>query len=167
MNLFRLFVFLFVIPLFAFTSIHKYYVSVTQINYVQEKQSLQIITRIFVDDFENLLQEQYDANIILTGNDEPKIVNTYIEDYLKEKIVIKINNQNANVKFIGKEYDGDIMRCYLEVEGVKNINSFEISNQVLFDLFEDQQNIIKTNINSKQKSMILNSKSKNMVLKFN
>ncbi|MCF7560546.1 peptidase E [Sabulilitoribacter multivorans] len=167
MNLSKLFVFLFIIPLFAFTSIHKYYVSVTQINYVQEKESLQIISRIFIDDFENLLQEQYDANIILTGNDEPDIANTYIETYLKEKITIKINNHNANVKFIGKEYDGDIMRCYLEVEGVKNINSFEISNQVLFDMFEDQQNIIKTKINSKQKSIILNSKSKNMVLKFN
>ena len=71
------------------------------------------------------------------------------------------------VVFIGKEYDGDIMRCYLEVEGVKNIQSFEISNKILFDLFEEQQNIIKTKINSKEKSVIQISQSHNTVLNFN
>jgi hypothetical protein len=142
-------------------------VSVTQVNYVKEQQSVQIISRIFIDDFENLLRKRFDDNITLAGNDEPQISNTYIETYLKEKIKVKINNENTNIKFIGKEYDGDIMRCYLEIESVKNINSFEISNEVLFDLFEDQQNIVKTKINSKQKSVILSSNNKYVVLKFN
>ena len=43
---------LLVLPFFAFTAMHKYYISVTQVNYIQEKQSLQITSRIFIDDFE-------------------------------------------------------------------------------------------------------------------
>jgi hypothetical protein len=158
---------LFIIPLFAFTSLHKYYISVTQINYIEEKQSLQITSRIFVDDFENALRARYNENLTLSGNNGLETGDVYIQKYLKEKITIKINNKKANLTFIGKEYDGDIMRCYLEVEGVKNIESIEISNQVLFELFEEQQNILKIKISPQQKSAILSVKNKTVVLKFN
>tara|TARA_R110000868_G_scaffold1928_2_gene15122 strand:- start:2151 stop:2654 length:504 start_codon:yes stop_codon:yes gene_type:complete len=158
---------LLVLPFFAFTTMHKYYISVTQVNYVEEKQSLQIISRIFIDDFENALRDHYDKNLILAEKDEPKEIESYIEKYLKENLIIKINNNDSKITFIGKEYDGDIIRCYLEVEDVNNIESFEISNKILFDLFADQQNIIKTKINSKQKSVIHTSQTHNTVLNFN
>lgn len=163
----RFLIVLILLPLLSFTGLHKYYVSVTEIEYVSEKQSVQIITRIFVDDFERLIQERYDESITLADIDEPKVVDLYIERYLTEKIRIKINEQSADLLFIGKEYDRDILKCYLEIEGVGNIQAIEISNKVLFDLFEDQQNIIKTNINSKKKSYILLSQDETALLKFN
>ena len=159
--------FLILFPLLAFTGIHKYYISVTQIEFIEDKQSVQITSRIFIDDFENLLRERYDKNITLAGKDELKIVDLYIERYLKEKLKIKINNEVSQLVFIGKEYDADIVRCYLEIEGVKKIETFEVRNRVLFDLFEDQQNIVKTKINAKQKSFILFPQKDSAVLKFN
>lgn len=155
------------IPFFSFSSLHKFYVSITQINYIQEKQSVQIISRIFIDDFENALRTRYDKNITLTKKDEAKIISTNIETYLREHITIKINNSQTRFQFIGKEYEGDIMICYMEVEGIKNISSFEISNKVLFDLYKDQQNIVKTKINSKHKSAILSIDSNQLMLNFN
>lgn len=156
-----------VIPLMAFTGFHKYYISVTQVDYIENKQSVQVTARIFIDDFEKVLRERYDANITLADKDEPKSVNGYIERYLKEKIKIKINGKDTNLVFIGKEYDNDIMLCYMEIQKVKKIRSIEISNQVLFDLFEDQQNMIKTKIYSKQKGFLLNKNNKTAVLNFN
>ena len=158
---------LLIFPLFAFVAIHKYYISVTQIDYLQNKQSVQITTRIFIDDLEKLLRERYDETITLTGKNEPSTADLYIERYLTEKIKIKINNKEANLSFIGKEYDVDLVKCYLEIEGVKKIESLEISNEVLFDLFSDQQNIIKTKINSQQKSVILIPQNRSALLKFN
>ena len=38
--------------LMASSSAHKFYVSITKIEYVASQQSLQIITKIFIDDFE-------------------------------------------------------------------------------------------------------------------
>ncbi|TGV03212.1 DUF6702 family protein [Flavivirga rizhaonensis] len=167
MKFIKPFLFFLIIPLFAFASLHKYYISVTQIDFIKEKQSVQIITRVFIDDYESLLRNRYDESITLAIKDEPKTTDIYIEKYLNESIKIKINNKEANLIFIGKEYDQDIIRCYLEIEGVTHIKSFEISNKTLFDLFEDQQNIIKTKINSKQKSFILTPKKDNALLKFN
>lgn len=163
----KILILVFVLPFFAFTTMHKYYISVTQINYIEDKQSVQITSRIFIEDFENILRERYDESITLAGKNEPIINDSYIKKYLEQKLVIKINNENANINFIGKEYEGDIVRCYLEIENVKNVRFFEVSNKILFDLFEDQQNIIKTKINSKQKSVIHTSQDHNTVLNFN
>ncbi len=167
MKTLRTLLLIFILPVFAFTAFHKYYISVTQIDYIKEKQSVQITTRIFTDDFENLLRQRYDESITLEDKNEASTTDMFIERYLKDKLKIKINGQDTNLVFIGKEYDTDIMRCYLEIDNVKNISSIEVSNKVLFDVFEDQQNIIKTNINSKQKSFILTAKAIQSVLNFN
>ncbi len=163
----RIFFLVCVLPLLAFTSVHKYYISVTQINYIEDKQSVQIISRIFIDDFENVLRERYDETLILAEKDESKTINIYIERYLKEKLKVKVNNKKVQVNFIGKEYDNDIMRCYLEIENVNSIDALEITNQVLFDLYKEQQNIIKTKIYSEQKSYILIPQKDTALLKFN
>lgn len=160
-------IFLLVLPLFAFTNMHKFYVSVTQVEYVKEKQSLQIITRIFVDDLEALLRQRYDENITLEDSEDETQIDFYIEKYLKEKIQIHINDKQEDFVFLGKEYEEDIVYCYLEITNVKDIKSFEITNQVFFDLFEEQQNIIKAKINSKNKSFMLTSHNESRVLNFN
>jgi hypothetical protein len=51
------------------------------------------------------------------------------------------------------------MYCYLEIENVEEIKSFEVTNQILFDMFQEQQNIVRTNINSKQKSFMLTTQN--------
>ncbi len=152
--------------LLATTSIHKFYVSITKIEYVSEKQSVQIITRIFIDDFENVLRKRYDETIILSEKDESEIIQAHIERYLKARINIKINDIDSKLVFLGKEYDNDIMICYLEIENVSNIKSMEISNTILFDLNSEQQNIIRTKINSKNKSFILIKENDKGLLNF-
>ena len=156
-----------ILPFFAFTSVHKYYMSVTEIDYIEEKKSVQITSKIFIDDFENLLRQRYDDGITLDNKKESRTAELYIERYLREQIKIKINGKEASFDFIGKEYDVDIMTCYLEIVDVKSITSFEITNTILFEMFDDQQNIIKTKMNSQKKSYILIPKKDKAVLNFN
>jgi len=167
MKINRLLVFLIAIPLMSFTIAHKYYVSVTEVEYVKEQQSVQIVTRIFIDDFEKMLRERYDENITLDiGKDETQI-DTYVQKYLSSKLQITINSTQQQFEFLGKEYEDDILFCYLEITDVSDIKTFEIVNQVLFDVFDDQQNLVKTKINSKRKSFILIAQNDKGVLNFN
>lgn len=144
-----------IVPILMGVGIHKYYVSVTEIEYVKEKKSVQIITRLFVDDLEFVLRKRYNENLTLTKKNESEAVNTFLIKYLKDKFQVKINGEEVTYEFIGKEYDTDIVYCYMEIKNVSQIKSFEVQNTLLFDGFEDQQNIVKTTINSKNKSFIL------------
>ncbi|MFB9057952.1 DUF6702 family protein [Mariniflexile ostreae] len=156
-----------ILPFFAFATVHKYYVSVTEIEYVQEKKSVQIISRFFIDDFENALRTRYDESIVLSSKAEPKSATLYIERYLDEKFKIKINGEGVPFEFVGKAYERGLIICYFEVVNVESISSFEVSNTILFDVFKEQQNIIKIKINSKQKNYILIPQKDKALLKFN
>lgn len=167
MKINRLLVFLIIIPLMSFTIAHKYYVSVTDVEFVKEQESVQIVTRIFIDDFEKMLRERYDENITLDiGKDETQI-DVYIQKYLSSKLQITIDDTLQQFEFLGKEYEDDILFCYLEITDITEVNTFEIVNQVLFDVFDEQQNLVKTKINSKKKSFMLIPQNDKGVLNFN
>ncbi|MBB3123840.1 hypothetical protein FHS04_001349 [Mesoflavibacter sabulilitoris] len=150
----------------SFNTLHKYYVSITQIEFVEEQQSVQIISRIFIDDFESVLRKRYDKNITLDRGDDETQIDDYIKKYLLTKIEISINNQEVIPNFIGKKYDDGIMHCYLEIENIKSISTFQIKNKVLFDMFEDQKNVIRTNINNKNKTVVLTAQNDKGLLNF-
>jgi hypothetical protein len=157
--------FLLIIPVIL-SMAHKYYVSVTQIAFIKEKKSVQIISRIDVDDFEFTLRERYDKNIDLTTIDENPIVDDYIQRYLKQKLEIKINTKEVDFNFIGKDYDNDQIVCYLEIENIASISTIEISNTLLFDLFQEQKNIIKLKINDQVNNLIFTYDDRNQYLNF-
>lgn len=159
MHKIKIFFLLMVLPLLSFKVVHKYYVSVTEIEYAEDKQSLQIISRVFIDDFEKLLRERYNEKITLAVENEMEIVDFYIQKYLNEKFKIEINNQLVDLNFLGKEYEDDIMLCYLEIENIEHISRIQVVNQVLFDVFPDQQNIVRIKINSTNKSILLNKEN--------
>jgi hypothetical protein len=147
-------------------TMHKFYVSVTQVEFVKEKQSVQIISRIFIDDLELALQNRYDKNIKLTEEKESENVNKFIEKYFNQKMKISLNGKEAVYKFIGKKYENDILYFYFEIENVKDLKEFQITNQILFDALSDQQNIVKIKAKSEHKNYILTTDNDKALLNF-
>ncbi|WP_350287954.1 DUF6702 family protein [uncultured Croceitalea sp.] len=147
---------LFVLPLLSFT-VHKFYVSVTNINYSEDSKAFQMTTRIFIDDLEALLEERYGIDAGLATSEELEIANDYIEKYLKAKLVVQLNNEESTYKFLGKKYDNDVAICYLEIENVAldTLRSIEIENEILTDLYEEQKNLVHIKYKDKKKSFIL------------
>ncbi|NRD20894.1 peptidase E [Winogradskyella eckloniae] len=144
------------LPLFISNqSSHEYYVSVTKIEYSKKDESLQIISQIFINDFETLLRKRYDDKITLDSGQESETVETYMKRYLEDKLKVKVNGLNVKFNFIGKEYKDDITYCYLEVENISEIKSLEVTNTILFDVFSEQQNILRMKLLGKHKSFLL------------
>jgi len=146
--------------------VHEYYVSVTQIEYIPEEKSLQIITRIDFDDLERTLQDRYDSDIDLTTLDEKPSVKTYIEKYLKEKFELKVNNKKASLDFIGKKYDNDQVICYLEATNIDSFTIIEVKNTVLFENFPEQKNVLKIINDRKRFSLICTNNNPTEFLNF-
>lgn len=155
---------LFIIPLLSFSA-HKYYLSLTQITYNSEKKSVQIITNIFIDDIETALNKDYTIDLQLTTNNELKDNDIYFEKYLKEKLRFKINNFAKKFNYLGKEYEGDLVYFYLEIENIEALYTIEITNKILTNHFPEQQNLTKTKVGKKHKSFLLTKENDKALLK--
>ena len=156
---------LLIIPLFSFT-VHKYYLALTEIEYKEEEQTVQMIMNVFVDDIELALNSEFEIDAQLTTKKELDNIDDYFYKYLKENYLVKINNIQRDYKFIGKEYDGNIVYFYLEINDINNFDTIEIENKVLIRYFPEQQNLIKVTKNKKRKSLFLNKKNDKGLLKF-
>ncbi len=145
------------LPLLGFVAVHKFYVSVTNISYSEKDRALQITSRIFIDDLEDLLLERYEIHARLATELEFESAEEYIEKYLKQKITFQINGKERSFHFLAKKYDNDVMICYLEIPDVdlENTESIEIRNELLTDVYDDQQNVVHFKINGKKKSFVL------------
>lgn len=148
------FLLLFIVPLLSFSA-HKYYLSLTQINFKSETKSVQIIINVFMDDIETALNKDYNINLQLTTKEELKNNDVYFKKYLKEKLAFKIDGVAKEYIYIGKEYDGDLVYFYLELENINKVNTIEVTNTILTNHFPNQQNLIKSKIGKKHKSILL------------
>jgi hypothetical protein len=158
---------LILIPLLTAATAHKFYVSITNVEYVEEKQSLQIISKIFIEDIETVLQKRYDPDVHLASKKETEKDLALLKKYVLQKIKIKVNGKPVKLKYIGKKYEIDLVRIYLEVEDVKSLNSIEIENNVLHDLYDEQQNIIHLKTPSLRRSLVLEKENPKGLLNFN
>lgn len=156
---------LLIVPLLAF-SVHKYYISLCEVEYVEEKQSVQIIISHFIDDLELTLNNEGQKNLFLTTDKEVKNSNEIFETYLNKHLKFTINNKPAHYQFIGKEYDDDLVRFYLEIPNIQKLNALEIENTCLVKDFEDQQNIIKIKVKKFNKTFYLTKSNVKGLLKF-
>tara|TARA_R110000796_G_scaffold1336_2_gene5285 strand:+ start:114 stop:623 length:510 start_codon:yes stop_codon:yes gene_type:complete len=145
------------LPLLAFTVAHKFYISVTSVEYSDKDRALQITTRIFIDDFEKVLQERYGIKGGLATKEESGMADAYIEKYLRTKFMVEINDRPVDFDFLGKEYDNDIMICYLEVPKIdmSTATSISVENEVLMDIFEEQKNVVHFKLGNQKKSFVL------------
>jgi len=155
---------LLILPLMAF-SLHKYYISLCEIEYVEDKQTVQIILGVFIDDLEVTLNKDQDKKLFLATEKEVLNINKIYETYLNKHFKITVNQELKSYNFIGKAYDDDIVRFYLEIPNIKQLNTIAITNTSLFRDFESQQNIIKIKVNKLNKTFYLDKKNANCLLK--
>ena len=146
---------------------HKFYVSTTKVEYVKERKSIQIISKIFVEDLEQVLQERYSSRVQLDPKKETDLDQSYLLNYILHKLKFKINEKEAQLIYIGKEYDIDILNIYFEIEDVDSLESIRIENKILIDLFPEQQNIIHFSNEKNKRNLILDKNHPTGLLNFN
>ena len=156
---------LFLLFTLAFSS-HKYYLSLTQIEYNKDQDSLEVIINVFMDDIEFAINKEYSVDLRLTTKQELEDVDSYFQKYLRKNLRFLVNKELVNYNFIGKEYEGDLVYFYLEVNVSDSPVSLEVYNTILVTYFEQQQNIIKFKNGSKRQSKILSKNTNKALLNF-
>ncbi len=166
MKIQKILMLLIAIPLLSFVTEHKFYVSVTNIEHSKTDKALQITTRIFIDDFQKVLEERYELTEELTTEKAIQEVEQMMKKYLSKKLKIWVNGELKTCRFIGKKYENDVTVCYLEITGVERVTALEIENAILYELEEDQQNLVHVKINDQRKSLLLVKENDKGLLNF-
>lgn len=155
-----------IIPLLSFQGMHKFYVSVTDIEYNPETKSLQLISRIFIDDMENLLKTRYSKELYLTKNEEHPEADAYLKKYLSQKLKVEVNGKTHSLKYLGKKYENDILKLFIEIENVGIPEQVLVQNEILTDLFSDQKNVVHVEVDGVTKSLLLSRSNESGLLNF-
>lgn len=140
--------------LFSFTKdvAHPFHVSVTEIHHNAKEQALEVSCKIFTDDFEKALAQKFRARVDLGRQEMHVAMDTLVKRYLAETISIRPGGKATHYNYLGFELDQEAVYCYFEIPGVSSLQKLDVSNLILYDLFDDQMNIIHVTVNGKRKS---------------
>lgn len=135
-------------------NVHKFYVSIYQVDFVPEKKRVEITARIFMDDLNLALEKEFKTKIQLGEKTESSQDVQFLQKYLMKHLKISIDEKEKNIQFLSKEIENNVVIIYLKIVDVKKINSFKIYNNALLELYADQQNIIQTKFYNKKRNYI-------------
>jgi hypothetical protein len=147
--------------------LHPIHISVTEINYSEKSKSLQITSRMFVDEMElgvRAQRKEPELDIL-----EPKgglVTKQLISNYLSAHLKIKIDGKPAKINFLGHEKEDISFVCYLEIEGVKKLKTIEVFNDISTEIHDDQSNLVHITYKSPVKSARLTRETTSEVFTF-
>ena len=158
---------LYTVVLGLFLANHPFHVSVCDIEHDVESNALQISQRIFMDDLEVGLKDFHGLDQVDTYKPkDAEALDSLMNAYFKAKLFISVDGKAVDFSYLGSELEGDARWAYLEVEGVPSVKEAEISNLILVEAFDDQENIVHFKANDKIKSYRLNKDNKVVTFKF-
>ena len=128
--------------LHSFIPIHKYYLSLTEVNVNTEKHTLDISSKLFIDDLELELGNATNKKIDLSLSIKNKEVETLLFNYLSRNFKINVGGKLQKLEFVGYEIENDAVWCYLEVAHFKAKGTVSILNTLLYEGFPEQSNLI-------------------------
>ncbi|MFT6849663.1 MAG: hypothetical protein ACJATA_000461 [Sphingobacteriales bacterium] len=136
---------------------HKFYVSLTQVEYKPKSRTLEVATKLFTDDLEKVILVNSGDTLRLASKKEHPKADSLIFGYLKKHILAEVNGREVEFEMVGREIDNDVTWVYLEGEKLPKLKSLKIENTALMDQISEQKNMVTLVVEKDKKSFLFNS----------
>ena len=146
--------------------LHPLYISVTEINHNEKDKTLEVSCKIFTNDFEYTLEKAYNSKMDLSQPKDKTAVDKFISEYIRQHLRIKVNGEPVTMQFIGSEKETDATWSYFQVNNISTMKRIDIFNNLLYDAYEGQINIIHVSEGGNRKSTKLNNPDANASFEF-
>lgn len=144
------------ISLLGFT-MHKYYVSIAEVDYNETEKLFEISIKFIGHDLESALENAGVPNLHLGTEKESSEADRYLLAYIKDRFLLKMDDAKVDYHFVGKEVnDDDFIYCYLTTSEVDLPKTITIENNLLVEKFDLQSNIVYMKIRGQQYNSTLN-----------
>jgi hypothetical protein len=145
---------------------HPFHVTVTEINHNAADKTLEISCKVFVDDFEKILTQNYKTKVDLINPPDKAKMDSLVKKYVFSHLSLKVNGKPVVMQYVGFENESEAAYSYIEVDNVPVMTKLEITNSLLYDMFDDQISIMHTIEAGNRKSTKLNYPDKEAVFNF-
>ena len=146
---------------------HPFHASVTELMYNSSTGNWEMSLKVFTNDFENTLNRNYQTGVLNLGTDkESNKASDWIQQYIQKHIKIMYNNAPLEMDIIGREGDLDALYIYVEFKANSQKGTYTFYNTVLFELFDNQENIVHTVVKDKKASFYLTEKKRSCELQY-
>ena len=147
------------------SSLHDYYVSSTEVVYVEDKQQLQVTTRIFIDDIEAYFNAQTEDKIQLQPDIEAATIDSLVQLFFENNFNLFFDKKKVALNYIGRQYKDDQILIFAEATVLHPPSSYEIRNTILIPFRTGQQNIVHLKTTNTKKSFLMDA-SKTILAQF-
>lgn len=146
---------------------HPFYVSICDINYNTQNQSLEISIRLFTTDIEKTMDDWGAEKLYLGEQNESPKADSVLAAYLPTVLEIKTDEKaTPPFQYLGKEVEGEMCWIYIEVPNIPAFEQASVSNRILFQSFPTQTNLIHFNNKGEIKNLLLTKNSPSGVLRW-
>jgi hypothetical protein len=139
---------------------HPFYVSVVEVNHNSKEKTLEVSCKIFADDMEDVIKQNYKTAIDLTNAQQHAQIDKLVNDYIVKHLAIAANGKPARLNYIGFEKEAESVYCYFEIPAIATVKKVDITNSILQDFNEKQINIMHVTVNGNRKSYKLDYPNK-------
>ncbi len=147
---------------YFFFSIHPIYISVVEIN--SKENNLEIVFKIFRDDLEDGIKNNLGKNVSIDSQYKVDLNNKIIQEYLNAVTSIKVNNEKKELLFLNFILENERIKINTKINNNSIIDTIEIYNEILIDVFSNQKNVIFFNIYNQLNNDFLDKSKKKKVL---
>lgn len=128
--------------LMSFT-LSDFYSSMTKVDYVEGSKTLKFTTK---------LNSGHIAEV-LKINPNTTAFEAEVKKYVNDHFDVYVNGQNKVLTFTGSQVNGESVWVYFEANGVSEISSLKIKNNLLLEAYPKQLNLVNIAYKGSQKNM--------------
>jgi hypothetical protein len=138
---------------------HDFHTSITRMDYNAKEKSFEVSLRVFTDDLESALSKENGGQKFVVVNNDKN--DAFVEKYVRKRFgLLNAQKQKKAYTYVGKEQEADATWIYMEIPCREMPNGFAVQNEVLFELFDDQTNLLNLNYQAQRKSYIFKGEQK-------
>jgi hypothetical protein len=134
------------------TAPHPLYISVTEINHNPKDKILEVSCKIFTNDLEAVLQKVAGAKVDLSSAKEKPAADTMISAYVGRHLRLKVDGKPVQLHFVGSENENDGTWSYFQVNDVPAVRRIDAYNELLYDSFSQEINIMHVTVGGQRQS---------------
>lgn len=150
----------------GFRPVHPLYISVTEINHNAKDKILEVSCKVFTNDLEAVLEKMSGSRVDLSAAGEKTATDKLIDAYVEKHLRLRVDGRPVALHFVGSEKENDGTWSYFQVNDISSVKKIEAVDELLYDSFNQQINIMHVTVGGQRKSTRLDYPDANATFEY-